>query len=228
MRGAEGGRDRWSVAYVGAAGLLADLPVPRDDPGRVGRIAEEVLSRPEFAGGRPSLLDRALEWVFDRIGQLLELIVAAAAGGGVGSILTAVAFLAVVAGVGIVVWRVLRGVTADPAQGAAAETALRPATDWRAEAEVHERAGAWRQALRCRYRALVADLATRGLLDEVPGTTAGEYRGQLRRNAPAAAGDFGGATEMFELARYGNLPTGEAESARFRDLAGRVLRAAGR
>jgi hypothetical protein len=227
MREAKRGRARGSVASVGAAAVAADLPVPRDSPERIGEITREVLSRPEFVG-RQSLLDKAFEWVVRQISRAIEAIVSAAYGGGVWSVVVTVCFLVVVAGVGVVIWRVLRGVTADSAQATGAQERRRPATDWRAEAEAHERAGEWRQALRCRYRALIADLAARGLVDEVPGTTAGEYRGQLGRNAPAAAGDFGGATDLFELAWYGDVPTGEAESARFRDLSGRVLQEAGR
>ncbi|MBV9410730.1 MAG: DUF4129 domain-containing protein, partial [Acidimicrobiia bacterium] len=97
--------------------------------------------------------------------------------------------------------------------------------DWRAEAEAHERAGEWRQAVRCRYRALVADLAGRGILNEVPGRTAGEYRRELGDALPAASPQFAGATELFEGAWYGHRPTGEADAAHFRDLADRVLEA---
>jgi hypothetical protein len=105
-------------------------------------------------------------------------------------------------------------------------TPRRPAADWRAEAEAHERAGAWRPAVRCRYRALVAELAARGLVDEVPGRTAGEYRHQVRRNLPDAAADFAGATELFELAWYGRAEPGAPEASRVRELSGRVLQRA--
>jgi hypothetical protein len=77
--------------------------------------------------------------------------------------------------------------------------------------------------VRCRYRALVAELAARGLVDEVPGRTAGEYRGEVRRNLPDAAGDFAGATELFELAWYGRGDTDAQQASRLRELSGRVL-----
>src|SRR4029450_4451834 len=60
-----------------------------------------------------------------------------------------------------------------------------------------------RAALRSRYRALAPDLASRGLVEEVPGRTAGEYRRQVGRALPEAATDFAGATELFEVAWYG-------------------------
>jgi hypothetical protein len=74
----------------------------------------------------------------------------------------------------------------------------------------------------------VADLASRGLVEEVPGRTAGEYRHQVEVNVPASAGDFDGATALFEAAWYGNRPTGPEEARRFRTLEGRVLAGAGR
>jgi hypothetical protein len=80
--------------------------------------------------------------------------------------------------------------------------------------------------VRCRYRALVAELAARGLVDEVPGRTAGEYRGEVRRNLPDAAADFAGATELFELAWYGRGETGAQQASRLRELSGRVLQRA--
>ncbi len=129
-----------------------------------------------------------------------------------------------VAGVVWVSARFARGVTRDPGRGVAAvAVARRGAAEWRADAEAAERAGQWRQALRCRYRALVAELADRGLVEEVAGRTAGEYRVELATSAPSAAPSFAGATELFERAWYSGWPTGEAEAARFRGLADEVL-----
>jgi hypothetical protein len=42
------------------------------------------------------------------------------------------------------------------------------------------------------------------------------------------AREFGGATELFELAWYGNRATGAPESSRFKDLAERVMAGAAR
>jgi hypothetical protein len=77
--------------------------------------------------------------------------------------------------------------------------------------------------LRCRYRALVADLATRGLVDEIPGRTTGEYRRELASSLPSALDEFSGATDLFERAWYGEVPMGPDEHARFRSHADRVL-----
>ncbi|HEX9258479.1 MAG TPA: DUF4129 domain-containing protein, partial [Acidimicrobiales bacterium] len=98
---------------------------------------------------------------------------------------------------------------------------------WRDEAAAHAEAGRWKDALRCRYRALVGDLARRGLLDEIPGRTTGEERGQLRTNAPEVTTEFAGATDLFDRAWYGDEPTGPSEHDRFRALEEAVLERTG-
>jgi hypothetical protein len=210
---------------LAALALLAvgDLPAPARDPERVREAVREVLARPEFRPPDRTLLQRAFDWLLEQAGRLLAELGASGAGGIVGLAVLALALL----GIGLLAARFSRGMTPSPEVRAAVPGApRRPAADWRAEAEAHERAGAWRPAVRCRYRALVAELAARGLVDEVPGRTAGEYRRELRRNLPDAAADFAGATELFELAWYGRGETGAREASRVRELSGRVLRRA--
>jgi hypothetical protein len=99
----------------------------------------------------------------------------------------------------------------------------REPVNWRAEAEQHRRAGRFRDALRCRYRALVGDLARSGLVDEIPGRTTGEERAQLRRVRPAANAPFSAAADLFDGAWYGHLPVDEADDDAFQRLEGDVL-----
>ncbi|MGB8860829.1 MAG: DUF4129 domain-containing protein [Ilumatobacteraceae bacterium] len=99
----------------------------------------------------------------------------------------------------------------------------REPTNWRTEAEVHRRAGRYRDALRCRYRALVGDLARRGLIDEIPGRTTGEERAQLRRVTPSASAPFNTAAELFDGAWYGHLPVSADDDDRFQALEHDVL-----
>jgi Domain of unknown function (DUF4129) len=216
---------RAGIAAALAPAALLDLPAPTRDPDQVRRVADEVLSRPEFREAAPSLLQRVWAWLLGRLGELLGSLAGTSAGSIVGLLL----FLLILAGVVALVVRFARGMTPDPEVAAAIPPATRrSAVEWRAEAEAHEHAGEWRQALRCRYRALVADLAGRGLIEEVPGRTAGEYRNEVARNLPDRPAEaFAGATELFERAWYGRTPTGAAEVTQFRDLAGRVLGQAG-
>ena len=200
-----------------------ELPVPDRDPEQVREVVREVLARPEFRPAERSLVERAYDWVLEMVGRLLGAIAGSGAGGVVGLVL----LVLVLAGVGVLVARFSRGLT--PSAEAAAAMPVgrrRSAAAWRADAEAHERAGAWREAVRSRYRALVADLAARGLVEEVPGRTAGEYRREIGRAAPAASADFAGATELFEVAWYGRADTGAQQAAHLRDLSDRVLQRA--
>ena len=99
--------------------------------------------------------------------------------------------------------------------------------DWRAEAEAHRRGGRYRDALRCRYRALVGDLARRGLIDEVPGRTTGEERTQLGLVRPQVALPFSDAADLFDSAWYGHIAVGEGDVDRFQVLEGDVLAGSG-
>jgi hypothetical protein len=207
-------------AAAALAGLLLDLPAPRRDPSEIHRAVDQVLSRPEFRPAARPLLDRIWTWVLARLGELLASLTATTAGSVIGLVL----FAAILALLAVLAARFARSMSRSPEVEAAVVAApRRSAAAWRAEAEAHEAAGEWRQAVRCRYRALVADLSTRGVVEEVPGRTSGEYRGEVDRNLPAAAEAFAGATEVFDRAWYGRRPTGEEEVVRFRDLAGRVL-----
>ena len=200
--------------------LLAELPRPHRDPGHVSTVVDRIVSHRPYARPGPSLLERVRDFMLDHVARLLAAVV----GAGIGAwIVVAVVTTAVC----VLAWRFARGTSPDRGRASSStEDRSRPAADWRAEAEAHERAGEWRQALRCRYRALVADLARRGVLEEIPGRTAGEYRAKLNGAAPAAGPSFAGATELFERAWYGRRPTGADDDARFRDLAARVLEAA--
>jgi Domain of unknown function (DUF4129) len=218
-------------ALAPAAGLVlalaqggGELRVPVRDPQQVREVVHEVLSRPEFRPPPRSLIERVFDWVLEGIGRLLAALGGSGAGGIVGLVLLAL----VLGGVGVLAARFSRGLTPSPEVAAAVPGGRRrSAAEWRAEAEAQERAGAWREAVRSRYRALVADLASRGLVEEVPGRTAGEYRREVGRALPAAATDFAGATELFEVAWYGRSPTGAGEAAHLRDLSDRVLRRVG-
>jgi Domain of unknown function (DUF4129) len=96
---------------------------------------------------------------------------------------------------------------------------------WRAEAERHRSAGEYRDAIRCRYRALVGDLARGGLIDEIPGRTTGEERVQLRSVLPEANPPFAAAADLFDGAWFGDVPVHEVDDDTFQALERDVLAA---
>ncbi|MEX2659849.1 MAG: DUF4129 domain-containing protein [Acidimicrobiales bacterium] len=201
-----------------------ELPVPEAGAEEVRGIADEVLADPAFHRPGPGLLVRARDWLFEQVAEAIDRLFAAAGDGPLGWVI--VAALGVAAAVLIV--RVTRGMQREPGSIAGAPTGpRRPPTDWLADAARFEAAGEWRSGLRCRYRALVASLAASGLVNEVPGRTAGEYRLAVARAVPDVGRAFDGATSLFEVAWYGQRDIGPEEARRFEDLSAEVLAGAG-
>lgn len=198
------------------SGAHPALPVPERDPDGVRRAVEEILARSEFRDDR-SLQQRVLDWVFEQVERVLSLVFG---GGGTLSAWIVVAVLTVVAVV--LALRVVAGMRRDPAGSLGAGDVGRPAVDWEAEAAGHEAAGRWREAVRCRYRGVVADLAARGIVDEVPGRTAGAYRRAVAAASPDVAEPFDEVTGIFEATWYGGRDAGPEESSRLADLAAAV------
>jgi hypothetical protein len=207
------------AAGSAAAAGPGDLPAPQEGPDAARRRAEDILARPEFVPEPKSLVERLL----DEIGELIEKVV-----GGIGAgneILAWVVVAALCGLLGFGLWRAVRALQTDPGSrgGVEVDGRVRPAADWRAEAAAHEAAGRWRDALRCTWRATVAELAARGLVEEVPGRTTGEYRAGVARSLPGAADAFTRATRLFEDAWYAAVEVGPADATRVRELGDQVL-----
>lgn len=209
--------------------MPSELPEPRHDPDEVRRPADEILSRPEYQWDDESSnpLDALAEWIAERLSG-----VAGSFGGG-GSLPVWVGWLVLVALVvlaGVIVYRVRHRLRRDPRVGAAESAVVvaegEDGVDWAAAAEGHEAAGRWREGLRSRYRALVGELAERGVLAELVGRTAGELAREVATTCPPASPAFTAATDLFERAWYGGEATGPDERDRFAGLAADVLAAA--
>jgi hypothetical protein len=194
---------------------------PRD-PDSIRRAAHAIVSEPQFRTPSESPIDRARHWVGREVSRALDRAISGHLGLVGGAVLVVL--------VALIVWLVVRAVRdargTATLRGPVVASVRRPAADWLAEAAACEARGDWRASLRARYRALVAELARRGLVDEIPGRTTGEYRSEVAANLPGAAGPFGGATELFELAVYGHGDAGPEEASELRTLAERVLEGA--
>ena len=195
------------------------LPPSEHDRDEVRNEIERILSQPEYREPPRPIFQRVMDWIAERAADLIADILGGGSAVVIGWVISAV--------VGIVVAylliRFVMALRSDPGRREAAMgDPRRPPEDWAAEAERYEAAGEWRQALRCRYRALVAQLAARGLVDEIPGRTAGEYRIEVSENLPPAAQPFAAATFMFEEAWYGGGDVDEVRHAQFRASASEV------
>lgn len=199
-----------------------DLPPPVHDPGVVRDLADQILAESRYDRPAKSIPDRILEWFGEQIGKVLGSLV----GSGAGTVVAWIVVLAAVAAVVFLVVRYGRVVSLPRAAPARLEVMVelsRTPAEWRAEAEALERDGRWRAALRCRHRALVAELVQRGAIPDQAGRTAGEYVADVALTRPDAAPGFAAATALFEAAWYGGAPTARAESARFQELEADVL-----
>lgn len=200
------------------------LPPPVVEAEAAREAVRSVLSRPEYAGLEQSWWDRIVAAVRRAVGTLLGDLGTGAAGSVIGWLVVAALALAA----GWLVYRWLRSLRRDAVAGLATEADVgRSPADWIADAEDHEAQRRFRDAVRCRYRALVADLAEGGRLEEVPGRTAGEYLAALQAEDPSAAVPFAAATSAFERAWYGSEEVGAADVAAMRRSAGETVAAAG-
>ena len=198
------------------------LPPSPHDPESVRALADDVLSAARYRPAQESIPERVLGWVVEQMAKVLSSL----AGGGGG---TAVAWLILVGAVGAVVYLLVRhGRVSLPAAAPAGAAQVmveltRSACEWRVEAEALEGQGRWREGLRCRHRALIAELVRRGAIPDQPGRTAGEYVRDVAVSIPDVAPSLAAATELFEAAWYGGAITGAAEAERFAALDAGVL-----
>jgi len=198
------------------------LPPSERDPGAVHELADDILSQARYDRPPESIPDRVMEWLGEQLTKLIDGLVS----GGGGAV---VAWIILLGALGAVVFLLVRyGRVTMPAMARDTEPEVmvelsRTAPEWRREAEALEGDGRWAEGLRCRYRALVADLVRRGTIPEQAGRTAGEYARDVAARVPEAAPAFAAATELFEAVWYGGASTGPAEVERFRDLEARVL-----
>jgi hypothetical protein len=198
------------------------LPPPEHDPASVRELADEILAQPRYDRPGRSIPDRVLEWLGEQIARLIEGLV----GGGGGAVVAWIILLGFAGAVVLLLVRYGKVTLPSPAVDVEPEVMVeltRSAREWRAEADRLEAEGRWREALRCRYRALIADLVRRGTIPEQAGRTAGEYVRDVVARQPEAAVPFAAATELFEAVWYGGADAGPGEAARFRGLDARVL-----
>lgn len=191
------------------------LPPPERSAEEIRTAAERILQRPEF-GDQRSLYERALAWLSERLADVL----AALTGGGRGALLAWAILAAALAAVGYLLWRIVRdgGIAArtarPPGPHVAVSDGRRSAAQWRQAADEHASAGRWPDAVRCRWRAVVAHLVERGRIDDVDGSTAGDHRAQVATRVAEVAPAFEEATAVFEAAWYGGAEVGPDDHQR--------------
>jgi hypothetical protein len=197
------------------------------DPETARRAARDLLDRPEFARPGEGVISRAQRWLAARFGDAISAL----GGSGAGSVIASILVIGSLVGIGFLVVRFLR-TRGRPRRAAAVvdvDVIVSQAVDpvsWRVLADEHRRAGRWRDAVRCRYRAVIADLADRRLVIDTPGSTSGELRDAVESARPTVAVSMEEFTGRFDAAWYSDLPLSSEDDDEARrlddDVMGRI------
>jgi len=186
------------------------------DPGDITRSGAQDEARRElrkaiYHVADPSPVQRFMNWLFDKIGRLLDGAVRVAPGGLPSLVGVVIVIVAIVVALRLGLGPArLRDALTDRRRGAAAKTAA----EYRAEAETLAAQGKYKDAIRARFRAIVRELEERGVLDPRPGRTAGEIAREAGAAVRAVADDLRTAAAAFDEAWYGRRDAGQAEYAR--------------
>ena len=181
--------------------------------------ARRELSDPKYHIDDPSIVERAMRWVldkiFDAIGNLVDVTP-----GGLPALLVVVAAIVALAvflrlGLGPVA---LRDAITDRRRGARARTAA----EYRAEAEALAARGDYKEAVRARFRAIIRELEERAVLDPRPGRTAGEIAREGGGAVPAIRDDLQAVARTFDELWYGGREATRAHYDAVRDADERI------
>ncbi|MGW2352001.1 DUF4129 domain-containing protein [Actinacidiphila glaucinigra] len=197
-----------------------DVPVtiPR---GPAREAAEDELSKGIYHRDGPSLLERALNWLWEKFDHLLDTASGATPGGAAGLVTIVVVVVLLV----IALRLRLGKLRAQPATGTGLFADVpRTAAEHRAAAEEHARHNRWSEAVRERMRAIVRSLEERTLLDPRPGRTADEAAAEAGRTLPGLAARLADAARTFDDVTYGDRPGTQDAYAALRELDTEVQR----
>jgi len=205
----------WALSLTGAlAGMPADVPV------RVGRdeardAARRELADPAYHAQDPSLVERGVRWVIERVLRLLDRA-SEATPGGWWSLLVLLAVASLV----VIVVRHRVGPLARTTRRAEPVFAGQPRTaaDHRRAAAAALARGDAAEAVRERFRALVRSLEERGLLDPRPGRTADEAAREAAALLPGCAEGLWTAARLFDEVWYGGRAATEAAYQRIAEV----------
>ncbi|WUV20607.1 DUF4129 domain-containing protein [Streptomyces sp. NBC_01485] len=186
-----------TVLSLARSGDAPPVTVPRD-PAR--EAVRRELSKDLYHQNDPSLLQRALDTLWDWIGDLFATASTATPGGTLGLL---VVVLAVAAVVGALWWRLGTPRRQPSSTAALFDDRPRSAAEHRATAEAHAAQGHWNQAVQERMRAIVRSLEERALLDARPGRTADEAAADAGRTLPAHTDRLRTAARDFDDVTYG-------------------------
>ena len=179
-------------------GLLVGSDLPSRQEAR--DAARRELSRHEYRDARPPWFVRFMTWLLDKLNGVLDRASTSVPGGWWGLLVITLLVLLLVA---VVVVR-LRPTGRSPRMDALFEGAQEmSAAEHRARAERAAAAGDFGEAVQERFRAVVRELESRGVLDPRPGRTADEVAREAGRVVAALADPLRRGALLFDDVRYG-------------------------
>ncbi|MFI0716069.1 DUF4129 domain-containing protein [Streptomyces inhibens] len=189
------------MAVLGRLVARSDDDIPVRTPRLPAReAAERELSDPRYHQHDPNPLQRALDWLWERVDELFRAASGATPGGWIG-LLAIAAFVLLLA---VALRLRLGAVRRTPTTGGALfADAPRTAAEHRSAADRHAAEGRWNQAIQDRMRALVLALEERALLTPGPGRTADEAATEAGRTLPRYADQLRTAARTFDDVTYG-------------------------
>jgi hypothetical protein len=184
--------------------ILGEPPV---DIGRdqAAQEAAKELSKSAYRESGGSLIERALGKLVDWIRDLLDSLTGTSPNGHAGLVILIVLLVLVVI---VVLWRagVLRTSHRSGSQAVFETSRPHSAAEYRAQAEREAASGDYALAIRSRFRACVAELTERTVLDERAGRTAYEVVADAGRVSPTLREPLQPAALVFTEVVYGNRP----------------------
>ncbi|MFE0380462.1 DUF4129 domain-containing protein [Streptomyces inhibens] len=190
-----------NMAALGRLIARSDDDIPVRTPRLPAReAAERELSDPRYHQHDPNPLQRALDWLWERVDELFRAASGATPGGWIG-LLAIAAFVLLLA---VALRLRLGAVRRTPTTGGALfADAPRTAAEHRSAADRHAAEGRWNQAIQDRMRALVLALEERALLTPGPGRTADEAATEAGQTLPRYADQLRTAARTFDDVTYG-------------------------
>nr|WP_246143213.1 DUF4129 domain-containing protein [Actinacidiphila oryziradicis] len=194
--------------------MRGDVPVttPRD---AAREAAQRELSKPIYHQHDPSFLQRALNWLWDKVSHLLGAASSATPGGAVGLIVVIAVVVALIVALRLRLGRIR---TASTTATGLFDDRPRTAAEHRAASEEHASRQQWAPALQERMRAVVRSLEERTVLDPRPGRTADEAAAEAGRALTEHAARLRAAARVFDDVTYGGRSATQESYTTLRDL----------
>jgi hypothetical protein len=203
------------------------MALDTSDPEAVRAAAREILSQSEYTRHELTWWRQLLYYAthpWEALADGMDWFFGQLVGRGPGAVIAWFFVVALIGGLIFLIVTLTRSTTRDNAVpvGMAPSTRDRTPAEFLAEAERMEAERRWRQAIRMRYAALLAELGQGGFIRLRPGRTTGEYVVEVRANLPDASDAFESATRVFERAWYGKSEPSNGDLEQFKDHASGV------